>query len=57
MHRASDVAIGVVMPEFVCSFCERPRGEVATLISGPGVFICDGCVAEAAGAMAHLLCA
>lgn len=43
------------MPEFVCSFCDRPRREVAKLISGPRVFICDSCVAEAAGAMAHLL--
>jgi hypothetical protein len=44
-----------VMPEFVCSFCDRPRREVAKLISGPRVFICDSCVVEAAGAMAHLL--
>jgi hypothetical protein len=43
------------MPEFVCSFCDRPRREVAKLISGAQVFICDGCTAEAAGAMAHLL--
>jgi ATP-dependent Clp protease ATP-binding subunit ClpX len=28
-----------------CSFCRRPQGEVARLISGPeGVFICDQCV-------------
>lgn len=40
-----------VMP--VCSFCDRR--EVAKMISGPRVFICDSCVAEAAGAMAHLL--
>ncbi|HSS01578.1 MAG TPA: ClpX C4-type zinc finger protein [Kofleriaceae bacterium] len=39
----------------VCSFCDRPRREVAKLISGPRVFICDGCVGEAGGAMAHLL--
>jgi hypothetical protein len=44
-----------VMPEFVCSFCDRPRHEVAKLISGPRVFICDSCVAEAGAAMAHLL--
>ena len=44
-----------VVPEFACSFCDRPRREVAKLISGPRVFICDSCVAEAAGAMAHLL--
>ncbi|MEA5361503.1 ClpX C4-type zinc finger protein [Amycolatopsis sp., V23-08] len=27
-----------------CSFCARPNTEVKTLVSGPGVFICDGCV-------------
>jgi ClpX C4-type zinc finger len=28
-----------------CSFCLKPNTEVATLVAGPGVFICDGCVA------------
>jgi hypothetical protein len=28
----------------VCSFCLRPNTEVDTLVAGPGVFICDGCV-------------
>jgi ClpX C4-type zinc finger len=28
-----------------CSFCLKPHTEVATLVAGPGVFICDGCVA------------
>ena len=45
----------MVVPSFVCSFCDRPRREVAKLISGPKVFICDSCVGEAGGAMAHLL--
>ncbi|MBP2325277.1 ATP-dependent Clp protease ATP-binding subunit ClpX [Kibdelosporangium banguiense] len=27
-----------------CSFCGRPQTEVAQLVAGPGVFICDGCV-------------
>jgi hypothetical protein len=27
-----------------CSFCARPNTDVETLIGGPGVFICDGCV-------------
>jgi hypothetical protein len=30
-----------------CSFCGRSREECAKLIAGPGVFICDGCVAHA----------
>lgn len=27
-----------------CSFCNKKQSEVATLIAGPGVFICDECV-------------
>ena len=27
-----------------CSFCQKPAPEVAKLIAGPGVYICDGCV-------------
>jgi hypothetical protein len=30
-----------------CSFCGRPRDVCARLIAGPGVFICDRCVAQA----------
>jgi hypothetical protein len=28
----------------VCSFCSKPNTDVATLVAGPGVFICDECV-------------
>ena len=31
----------------VCTFCERPPSEVAKLIAGPDVYICDSCVARA----------
>lgn len=27
-----------------CSFCQKSKTEVAKLIAGPGVFICDECV-------------
>jgi ClpX C4-type zinc finger protein len=27
-----------------CSFCLKPSDEVATLVAGPGVCICDACV-------------
>jgi hypothetical protein len=27
-----------------CSFCSKEQGEVAKLIAGPGVFICNECV-------------
>ena len=30
-----------------CSFCRRPDGEVAKLVAGPGVYICDRCTAIA----------
>jgi ClpX C4-type zinc finger len=29
----------------VCSFCGKAEHQVRRLIAGPGVFICDGCVA------------
>jgi ATP-dependent protease Clp ATPase subunit len=32
-----------------CTFCGRSRGQCAKLIAGPGVYICDGCVALARG--------
>jgi ClpX C4-type zinc finger len=31
----------------VCSFCEKNQTEVEKLIAGPGVYICDECVAVA----------
>src|SRR5262245_46155501 len=31
----------------VCTFCERPPSEVAKLIAGPNIYICDRCVAAA----------
>jgi hypothetical protein len=34
-------------PDAVCTWCGRPPSEVAKLIAGPAVFICDACVASA----------
>jgi hypothetical protein len=34
-------------PAGPCSFCGRSRQESAKLIAGPGVFICERCVAQA----------
>ena len=31
----------------ICTFCNRPQDEVARLIAGPKVYICDACVALA----------
>lgn len=36
-----------------CSFCLKPNTEVTTLVAGPGVFICDGCVALCAQIIAE----
>ncbi len=30
--------------EPVCTFCGKTHREVARLIAGPGVYICDGCI-------------
>jgi ATP-dependent Clp protease ATP-binding subunit ClpC len=32
-------------PVLCCSFCGEPQDRVAKLIAGPGVYICDRCVA------------
>jgi hypothetical protein len=29
----------------ICSFCQKPASDVGTMVAGPGVFICDQCVA------------
>ena len=34
-----------------CSFCGRREADVAKLVAGPKVFICDRCVAVAASLM------
>ena len=37
-----------VKPDAVCTWCGRPPSEVAKLVAGPKVYICDAC-AELAG--------
>ncbi|MGH9971535.1 MAG: ClpX C4-type zinc finger protein [Pyrinomonadaceae bacterium] len=34
-----------------CSFCRKSESEVSKLVAGPGVFICDACVAVASRIM------
>jgi hypothetical protein len=36
-----------VKPDMVCSFCGLPSSQVAKLIAGPRVYICDACVTAA----------
>jgi ClpX C4-type zinc finger len=39
-------------PELLtCTFCGRPQNKVRKLIAGPGVYICEGCTALAAGVL------
>jgi ATP-dependent Clp protease ATP-binding subunit ClpX len=37
--------VSLPFPEIACSFCGASRNEVRTLVAGPTVYICDGCVA------------
>jgi hypothetical protein len=41
--------------EFHCSFCGAARSQVAKLISGARVFICDVCTGDAVSVLAHVL--
>jgi len=41
-----------VTPDAVCTWCGRPPSEVAKLIAGPRVYICDACVESAERAAA-----
>jgi hypothetical protein len=36
-----------------CSFCDHKQCDVAKLIAGPGVYICDRCIAAAKGRLAQ----
>src|SRR5437867_10430591 len=41
----------IVRRDAICTYCGRPPGEVAKLIAGPNVYICDACVARAEKAL------
>ena len=34
-------------PDAICTWCDRPPSEVAKLVAGPNVYICDACVTAA----------
>lgn len=42
-----------VRRDAVCSFCGRPPSELAALIAGPDVYICDTCIGEGRKAAAE----
>ncbi len=37
-------AAAKLAPPLFCTFCRRSSDEVAKLLAGPGVYICDACV-------------
>jgi hypothetical protein len=39
-------------PQLECTFCGKTQKQVRKLIAGPGVFICDGCIALAQNVLA-----
>ncbi|MBZ5498989.1 MAG: hypothetical protein LAP85_21530 [Acidobacteriia bacterium] len=40
-----------VKNDLTCTFCNRPQSQVARLIAGPKVYICDACIAAAEESM------
>lgn len=44
-----------ILDMFRCSFCDAHRKDVAKLISGPRVFICDACIGDATAVVTHVL--
>jgi hypothetical protein len=45
MESQADQQAGSEQPTLYCSFCGKSQYQVAKLIAGPSVFICDECVA------------
>ena len=41
-----DESVGKAVEEIRCSFCATEEHEVRKIIAGPGIYICDGCVAK-----------
>jgi len=39
---------------FDCSFCDAHRADASMMISGPRVFVCERCIAEAAHALSRV---
>ena len=45
MTGAKETATEDVTADVVCTFCLKPTSDVASMVAGPGVFICNECVA------------
>jgi len=51
-RRNAEKALGRKLPKSLhCTFCGKSQHDVKKLIAGPGVFICDQCVALCQGIM------
>ena len=37
-------ALGANLEALSCSFCNKSQSEIAKLVAGPGVYICNECV-------------
>ncbi len=48
MTSASQTAGDEARTSIICSFCQKPTLDVQTMVAGPGVYICNACVALAA---------
>ncbi len=45
MTASEEMAAAEPEAVIICSFCQKPTSDVGTMVAGPGVFICDECVA------------
>lgn len=55
LRRSFNPVRNASLETFRCSFCDAHQKDVVKLISGPRVFICDTCVADATAVVAHVL--
>jgi len=44
MAREAETSKQATAIQVRCSFCAKPSSEVAKVIAGPGVYICDECI-------------
>src|SRR5262245_6555518 len=53
--RATSGTLGLAVDApLKCSFCSMTQDQVWTLVAGPEVYICDGCVSEAVREMTRI---
>jgi len=55
LRRSLDTDRRASLEQFRCSFCGADSRDVAKMISGPRVYICDTCIGEATAVVSHVL--